>query len=234
MKGSFQLVGLLLPLIEEINVIKRYYINIGGYHPFVMKVQIVKKLLIALILSLATTVWAGDLEDGFAAFDKGDYKTAFSFHKKAAEQGDSIAQTMLGAYYSDGTVVRQDYAEAVRWYKLAAAQGNSNAQTNLGFMYEKGHGVLQDDAEAVRWYKLAAAQGGARAQFNLGNMYRKGEGVSQNYFQAHMWLNLAAASGYKHARQWRDSVAKKMTPQQIAKAQAIAKKCLASKYKDCD
>ena len=234
MKDSPQLVSLLLRLIKEIIVIKRYYINIDGYHPFVLKVQTVKNLLTALIFSLVTTVWAGDLEDGFTAYGKGDYKAAFSFHKKAAEQGDAIAQTMLGAYYNEGTVVRQDYVEAVRWYKLAAAQGQSGAQNNLGVMYRNGEGVLQDYAEAVRWYKLAAAQGHSNAQFNLGVRYNNGEGVLQDYLKAHMWWNLAATSGDKDAHEGRDSVAKKMTPQQIAKAQAMAKKCLASQYKGCD
>ena len=157
-----------------------------------------KKLITALFLVLATAVWAGDFEAGAAAAEKGDYKTAFSFFKKGAKQGDSAAQYNLGRMYHTGEGVLQDYAEAVRWYKLAAAQGVSNAQHNLASMYDDGKGVLQD------------------------------------YLQAHMWINLAAVSGKKESQKARDGIATKMTSQQIGKAQAMAKKCLASKYKDCD
>ena len=50
---------------------------------------------------------------------------------------------------------------------------------------------------------------------------------------AHMWYNLAAAQGNKNAVKYRDLVAHKMTQQQIAEAQKLARECLASKYKNC-
>ncbi len=198
------------------------------------KVRIMKNLVTALIFTFATTVWAGDFEDGFAASEAGDYKTAFSFYKKAAEQGELAAQFNVGLYYDVGKGVAQDDAEAVRWYKLAAAQGYSIAQLNLGARYANGKGVPQDYAEAVRWYKLAAVRGNADAQFNLSQNYATGKGVLQDDLQAHMWMNLAAVSGDKGAQKARDVIAEQMTIQQIAKAQAMAKKCLVSKYKDCD
>ncbi len=101
-------------------------------------------------------------------------------------------------------------------------------------MFANGKGVAQDYAEAVRWYKLAAAQGNSIAQHNLGAMYANGKGVLQDDLQAHMWMNLAAVSGDEGAQKARDVIAEQMTIQQIAKAQAMAKKCLVSKYKDCD
>jgi len=38
-----------------------------------------------------------------------------------------------------------------------------------------------------------------------------------------MWYNLAAARGQKDARKFRDSLAEKMTPAQIAEAQRLAR-----------
>ena len=90
--------------------------------------------------------------------------------RRAAEQGNTYAQTFLGLMYANGKGVPENDAEAVRWYRLAAQQGNATAQSNLGVMYANGEGVLKDDAEAVRWYRLAAEQGHAIAQFNLGLM----------------------------------------------------------------
>jgi hypothetical protein len=126
-----------------------------------------------------------------------------------------------------GPGVPQDYAEAVRWCRKAAEQGHPGAQFQLGVMYEMGLGVTQDWAEAVRWYRKAAEQGDAHAQFDLGVMYAHGEGVPQDYVQAHMWVSLAAsrASGddqRKFAHE-RDFLAEKMTPQQVAEAQRLAR-----------
>ena len=158
----------------------------------------------------------------------------FKLWKPLAAQGNESAQHNLGWMYDKGKGAPQDYAEAVRWYKLAAAQGDAFAQYNLGWMYGKGQGIPQDYAEAARWYKLAAAQGLADAQYNLGNMYRLGLGIPQDHERAHLWLNLAATKGDSDAVKNRDITAKKMTPQQIAEAQKMARECLASNYTKCD
>ena len=124
--------------------------------------------------------------------------------------------------YAKGQGVQKDFKKAIEWYQLAATQGDAHAQHNLGVMYAKGEGVPRDFKEAVRWYRLAAEQGEARDQGNLGLMYAKGKGVLQDYVLAHMWFNLAAAQGEKVAADLRDSLAKKMTPAQIAEAQKLA------------
>ncbi len=146
---------------------------------------------------------------------------------KAAEQGDAKSQYELGMMYDHGMGVTQDYAEAVKWYRKAAEQGLADAQFNLGVMHEDGEGVTQDYAEAMKWYRKAADQGHAPAQINLGGMYYKGKGVTQDYVQAHMWLNLSAAAPkgqmQELAAQFRDEIAKKMTPDQIAEAQRLAR-----------
>lgn len=136
--------------------------------------------------------------------------------------------------YFNGRGVTQDDAEAVKWFRLAAAQGNADAQSNLGTMYGNGQGVAQDYAEVVKWFRLAAAQGNAAAQNNLGVMYRDGQGVKQDYVRAHMWFNLGGASGDVSEVKNRDLVAAKMTPQQIAAAQKMARECQQRNFKGCD
>ena len=58
-------------------------------------------------------------------------------------------------------------------------------------------------------------------------MYYNGQGVTQDYAEAYVWLNLAAsrASGddQKRYADARESVAKKMTIQQIVEAQRRAR-----------
>jgi hypothetical protein len=58
-------------------------------------------------------------------------------------------------------------------------------------------------------------------------MYNVGQSVPQDYVMAHMWINLAASSATgddqkQYARE-RDAIAAKMTPQQIAEAQRLAR-----------
>jgi hypothetical protein len=122
---------------------------------------------------------------------------------------------------------RSDYATAVALFRSLAEQGYAGAQFQLGFLYRSGRGVPQDYAEALKWLRRAAAQGNRYAQSNLGFMYRDGEGVPKDYVQAHMWFNLAAAASdfvqVPFAAEYRDQVATKMTPAQIAEAQKLAR-----------
>jgi len=146
-----------------------------------------------LALALFGAAMAGPLEDGEAAYQKGDYAAAMSYWHPLAEQGDAAAQA------------------------------------NLGLMYDTGSGVPQDYAEALVWYRKAADQGYAIAQFNLGQRYEHGRGVPSDYVHAHMWLSLAALRAgdatvaQQSAVKDRDEVAAKMTPEQIAEAQRLAR-----------
>jgi uncharacterized protein len=133
----------------------------------------------------------------------------------------------LAAYYTG------DFSTALKEWRPLAEQGVAKAQYNLGLMYHNGDGVVQDYAEAVRWFRLAAEQGNAAAQYNLGLMYHNGNGVVQNNILSHMWYNIASANGYKKSSEWRDKIATKMTSADISKAQAMARVCMSSGYKNC-
>ena len=91
--------------------------------------------------------------------------------------------------------------------------------------YERG-----DYATAFRLMKPLAEKGNAGAQWFLGSMYAKGQGVPQDYVLAHKWFNLAASrhpaskvESREGAVNNRDKVASKMTPEQIAEAQRLAR-----------
>ncbi len=175
------------------------------------------------LLSGVLTVHAADFIEGVKAYDRGDYATALRIFRQFADQGDASAQSNLGLMYGKGLGVTQDYKEAVKWYRKAADQGNTPAQYNLGTMYLNGWGVTQDYVVAIRLFRKAVNRGEAQVQVKLGLMYEEGWGVAQNYVQAHMWYNLAAAQGEKDASKGRDILAEKMTPDQIAEAQKLAR-----------
>src|SRR5512141_2926323 len=187
-------------------------------------------VILIISLFLAVPAIAGQLSDGIAAYDRGDYKTAYRLIQPLADKGLPEAQFNLGLMYYNGHGVPQDDTEALKWYRRAADQGHEGSQSNLGVMYENGQGVLQDYVEAARWYRRAAEQGEATAQANLADMYAFGRGVPQDYVLAHMWFNLAASrypaseiDARKKAIHNRDLVASKMTPAQIAEAQRLAR-----------
>ena len=100
-------------------------------------------------------------------------------------------------------------------------------------MFERGKGVLQDYKEAAKWYRLAAEQGDADAQFNLGIMFERGKGVQQNAVLAHMWYNISASNGTNEAINNRDNLAKRMTKEDVSKAQALARECVKNNYRGC-
>jgi TPR repeat protein len=164
------------------------------------------------------------------AYQKGDYRTALRVSHALAREDDARAQSLLGLAYYEGRGVPRSDLEAMNWFRLAAAQGAASAQFHLGLMYSEGRGVPQNHVEAAKWYRLAADQGHAQSRYNLGVLYATGEGFEQDNVSAHMWFNLAAASfppsdtrNRTAAVRSRDLVANKMTQDELAEAQRLAR-----------
>jgi len=122
------------------------------------------------------------------------------------------------------SAVSDDFADLI----TKAEQGNASAQFNLALMYLMGEAIPLDYKEAFRWYRASAVQGNSSAQGSLGAMYRKGLGLPQDHIQAHMWYSLAVANSEldQERKLWAknlDATAKKMTADQIAEAQRLAR-----------
>ena len=81
----------------------------------------------------------------------------------------------------------------------------------------------RDYATALRLIRPLAEQGDANAQYNLGVFYDNGLGVPQDKVRAYMWFTLSAAQGREGAAAFRDLIARRMTPAQIAEAQKLAR-----------
>ena len=92
-------------------------------------------------------------------YSKKDYQEAVKWFRKVAEQGDAMAQCMLGLCYAEGNGVEKDYQEALKWYRKAAEQGDAMAQCNLGLCYDEGRGVIQNKVKAYAWFALSSKNG---------------------------------------------------------------------------
>ena len=123
---------------------------------------------------------------------------------KAAKQGFSKAQFLLGGNYAFGTSIAVDYDKALKWLKLASEQGHTDSQFVLSQMYGFGKGMKVDLIKAHMWSQINALN------------------KNQN-------MNMHFSQGEKLRKQWE----KKMTPAQIADAQKLARECVRKKYKGC-
>ena len=181
-----------------------------------------------------------------------NYFEAVRWFFQAAKLGDSLATAFLGTMYRDGKGFARHDPGTEEWFRYAAELGNRwsgfaltftgdglegsveflrkaaeagllQAQYYLGFRYERGMGVPQDYEEAAKWYRAVAEGGRADGQFALGGLYEAGRGAPIDYVLAHMWFNLAGAQGDEFAIRFRDEIAEKMTGDQIAEAQRLAR-----------
>ena len=100
-------------------------------------------------------------------------------------------------------------------------------------MFADDDGRVAHYDAAIKWYRLAAKQGSTDAQISLGTMYSSGKGVTQSDVYAHMWFALAASNGDESAIEKLAANAKRLTPQDLSKAQDLAATCVNNKHKDC-
>jgi TPR repeat protein len=78
-----------------------------------------------------------------------NFRKAFRWYLRSAQQGHPAAQNNLGWLYQEGLRrSRRTIRRAIGWYRRAARQGDPAAMNNLGWMYQEGRGVEQDDRQA--------------------------------------------------------------------------------------
>ena len=178
-----------------------------------------------MLLGSAQVSLGQDWEKGLAAFDEADWEIALQEFTPLAEQGHPDAQFYLGLLYRTSSD-----EVSLKWFRLAAEQGHARAMWFIGDSY------CCDDADVVeelKWYRLSVEHGDVDSRFDVAWMYEHGRGVPQDYVYAHMWYNIAAAAGHEKAIDNRDVMNERMTPDQIAEAQKLARECVAKDYKGC-
>ena len=112
-------------------------------------------IVVGILLCASRAATAGSIEDGQAAFDRGDYATASSLWRPMAEQGDAKAQFNLGKMYQQGYGVPQDYVRAYMWFNVVASSpnGETGKQTT---------GIRERLASAMTPLQIALAESMAK------------------------------------------------------------------------
>ena len=98
--------------------------------------------LLILVLGLARTADAAELDEAVAAAHRGEYATALRRLFPLAEEGDARAQFDMGFMHAYGWGVPSNPAEAITWYRKAADQGLQIAQHFLGIAYVNACGPM--------------------------------------------------------------------------------------------
>ena len=109
------------------------------------------------VLTCTAAALADQMEDGQAAYNRGDFQEALRQWQPLAEQGVARAQNNLGVLYENGKGVQASVSEAIKWYRAAAGQGYAGAQNNLGLIYALGKTGSVDPVRAYMWLTLAAS-----------------------------------------------------------------------------
>ena len=147
-----------------------------------MTVRIIFQFVaVILMFALSDSAFAGDLEDGDAAYDRGDYATAYSKYTKAAEQGDSSAQNTLGLMYDQGQGVAQDYEQAAGWYSHTMKNKEKQVTFSVCVGYRRHRN--RKDSKQVKQKLLFAAWRVHGSPTEIRERYRKRFGIETSYRQ---------------------------------------------------
>lgn len=87
-------------------------------------------------------------------------------YRRAAEDGDAVAQFALAHCFRLGMGVATDAEACAYWFRQSAEQGLADGQCNTGWCYGTGYGVPLSYGNAMHWYSLAEAQGHDLARRN--------------------------------------------------------------------
>lgn len=167
-------------------------------------------LIFTVIIYLFFKLSPDRLSKGIKAYDKGDFVAALDLLK------DINNKKVL---FITATIYKKDTKEkeALDLFIKAHNLGEKKLELTIAKLYGS------DYAKAFEWYKKAAEAGEVEAMERLGDIYADGLGVLQDYLYAHYWYNLASSHQSKSAQEKLKQISKRLTPEQIQKAQAIAK-----------
>ena len=176
---------------------------------------------LALLAIIGATLFVVTGSD--QASEVGEQIAAGDATLEAARRGDPDAQFRVArAALLDPERGKEATRQAVDWLRQAAESGHTGAMIHLGKLYKSGVGTPQNYALAARWLGDAARAGDAEGMVEFGRLHRSGVGVEQNAVEAYVWFNRAAAALSMEGVQERDSIALKLAPEELERAQALS------------
>lgn len=145
---------------------------------------------------------AGDqatFDRGTAAYDRGDYATAYQTFAYLADRQDVAAMRNVALMKRRGLGTPRDPKGAMEYLTEAAEDGLPTAQADLADMLLDGEAGAPDPAAALPWLQAAAGAHHPLAQFKLAEIYERGRIVPRDLAKAEALYAEAAARGVPEA-----------------------------------
>lgn len=118
---------------------------------------------LSLAIALLLLPWPGvaeQVQDGFRAYERGDFAAAFRLLAPAATEDEPGLQNLVAMMHYLGRGTDADPAAAHALFHQAAINGSLEARRNLGVLHTLGApGVKIDFEEARIWFATAQATG---------------------------------------------------------------------------
>ena len=137
------------------------------------------------------------LKQAFEAYYNEAYDVAIPLFNRLMEDGNLIAQAVLGDCYLKGFGVEQSLEKAVALLRAPAESGEAQAQASLAACYIA---LEKPVDECLYWLQLAADQGHSKANLTLGKIYASGSFGEQSNEKAFYYFSNAAEIGNADAQ----------------------------------
>ena len=153
-----------------------------------MRLRLIPLLLASLVIPAFADI-SDDLAKADRAFDKGNYRDAFHYYSKYAEEGNAHARARLAMMYEKGILVGKDLERAQALYQGTAQALEQAAAPVAPAAGETGNDSSNDPAAnpdnqaqaAQAEVSIARPQpGNAEAQYRLALAYLNGHGMPKD------------------------------------------------------
>ena len=150
-------------------------------------------LIVVLVLAAgAMPVWA-DFAAGMAAYDRGDYQTAYKEWLPLAEAGDIEAGYRIGLLYKDGLGIDRDVKKARKWLYKAGNQAPPALKRDAGKALDEIGGAIAT-AQATWLIREASHEGDPEAMYLEGKANEVGPELKGYNFDTFIRKNPARAA----------------------------------------
>lgn len=143
-----------------------------------------------------------DVNDGFDAYDAGNYSRAANLFSRACTNGDGEGCASLGGMYEAGQGVKKDKAKASALNKRAVSISTSGCDAGVGAscnylanLYNWGLLVKKNIVKSINLYEKACNAGDSMGCNNAGHHYLEGKGVKKNVMKGTTYALKSCTAG---------------------------------------
>ena len=116
------------------------------------------KKIISIVLLVNMHLFAGMVEDGVTAYNKGDIHNANRLYLQACKKGSPRGCLKSGLLYYIGTDVKQNIVKAKKLFVRACKHSNAEGCYYAGLIYKRGEGSIEKNYKKATTYFAAGCK----------------------------------------------------------------------------